>query len=164
MISRLRHFPSALLLSFLLLAMSSCFTSQPLEFKSIETMNMTNENGKPVLLFHLVMHNPNNWGVRINKMQTDFLVDGHTLGRGQNLNKIRMAHHADFKIPIRIETSNEALSELLNSGLAMLFGSTKSLQAEVRGTITFGKFILRKSYPFNYKQKLEGSSLRSFQN
>ncbi|HRH67229.1 MAG TPA: hypothetical protein PLU53_13080 [Bacteroidia bacterium] len=147
-------FLSSSIYCILILFLSSCFSTLPVEFKKIDQLSISSGENKAAVNFNLLLKNPNNWGFRIITVETEMLIDRHSLGNVILPKNFRIKGKSEAGIPIQITTTTQDLLAVLPGSLATLFGS-QSMDAVVKGNITFGKFIFRKKYPFELKQKVD---------
>ncbi len=143
----------------LLTTMSGCFSTLPVEIRKIDQLAVSSAGNQADVSFNIMLHNPNNWGFRIVKIQTELSIDQKKLGTVTLPDNLRIRKNADVALPIHIGTTTQELLTILPGSLAALFGSS-SMESVVKGNITFGKFIFRKKYPFELKQKIDSKTLQ----
>lgn len=142
------------------LSLSSCVTIKPVEFKRAENIVSKTVGNDFQLSFDLSMHNPNNWSLRLTEVITEVTIDNQPLGKANLSKPIRLTKNCDFTIPMLATSSTVDLSRFATIGLSFLLGN-KTATATIKGNITLKKFIFRKKYPFEYKEKIDASFLES---
>lgn len=151
---------SSLFLALCFPFFTGCFSTLPVEIRKIDKLNVNSTGNNADISFDLMLHNPNNWGFKIVNVETAIQIDQHPLGKVELPKNFKIKRKSDAGLPIRISTTTQELLNLLPGSLGVLLGS-QSMDAIVSGKITFGKFIFRKKYPFELKQKLDSKALKS---
>ncbi len=139
----------------ILLLFSSCLSKKNVTFKNIENINYKTENNSPVLNFDLVIHNPNNWGLRISEIDTKVLVEDRQIGITALPKTIRIGRNADVSIPLQLKLSLVDLMTFLPQGLSLFTGQKTKVNTSVDGEITLKKFLFKKRIAVNLKQEVE---------
>lgn len=142
------------------LSLSSCVMIKPVEFKRAENIVSKTIGNDFQLSFDLFMHNPNNWSLRLTEVTTVVTIDNQPLGNANLSEPIRLTKNSDFTIPMMATSSTVDLSKFAAMGLGFLLGN-KTATATIKGNITLKKFIFRKKYPFEYKEKIDARFLES---
>ena len=145
---------------FLIIGFSSCFTIKPVEFKKAENIGTSMNDSAFEMTFDLNMHNPNNWSLRLTEVKTEVIINNQPLGKANLSQPIRLMKNSDFKIPMLATSSTVDFSKFASMGLSLLLGN-KTATATIKGNITLKKFIFRKKYPFEYKERIDAKFLES---
>jgi LEA14-like dessication related protein len=138
----------------LLLAFSftSCLTTKSIEYKRIEHVEVKGDLS-PVIRFDLVLANPNNWGIRLTELKSDVLLENRTVGQIALPSPIRIKRKSEVSIPIHVELSTMQLFQLLPTGLGLL-SDKKPINTGIKGDLTIRKFLFKRTFPFQYSQKV----------
>lgn len=145
----------------IIFCLTSCFTIKPLEYNKAENI-ITSVTGTDFnMAFDLSMHNPNNWSVKLTEVETEVTIDNILLGKANLAEHVRLKRNSDFKLPMKAISSTNDLSKFAALGLNLLLGNQQAT-ATVKGTMTLKKFIFRKKYQFEYKEKIDSRILQSF--
>jgi hypothetical protein len=128
---------------------TSCISIKPVEFKGIDQFTLpTSENS--AVSFNLNVHNPNNWGVRITRLEAKLTLAEKQVGTAGLKNKVRAAANSDFIIPVEMILSQEEIMQIIQANpLSML--SPASLDPRPQGEIILKKFIFRKKFLFDWR-------------
>lgn len=143
----------------MVISLSACFSTLPVEFRKIDALNINTQENIPQISFDMVMNNPNNWGFKIVNIETELLLDQHAVGSIVLPRNFKVKRKAESRMPVKISTSTQELLTILPSGIGLLLGS-QSMDAIVHGKITFGKFLFRKKYPFEIRQKVDNKMMK----
>ena len=139
----------------LVLLFTSCLSKKNITFKNIENINYKTENNSPVLLFDLVIHNPNNWGVKVSDIDTKVTVEGRTIGNTSLPETIKLRRNSDVAIPMQMQLSMADILSFLPQGLSFFSGKKTKVSTAVDGEITIRKFVFKKRFALNLKQDVE---------
>ena len=145
----------------LILSLSSCFTIKPVEFLNAGNLKSSRNDTDFVMTFDLAMHNPNNWSLRLSKLETEVSIDNHFLGKASLSNVTRLKRNSDFSIPLNANASLNNLINLSALGLNLFFGNQTAV-ATIKGNLVLKKFIFRKKMQFEYKEKIDSRILQSW--
>ncbi|MBP6532954.1 MAG: LEA type 2 family protein [Bacteroidia bacterium] len=140
---------------FILLIFTSCLSKKNVSFKNIENISYKTENNSPVLNFDLIVHNPNNWGLRISEINTKVSVEDRSIGITNLPSTIKIARKSDVSIPMQLQLSMADLLTFLPQGLSFFSGEKTKVHTSVDGEITLKKFLFRKRFAVNLKQEVE---------
>ena len=149
-----------LLFLFPVLILSSCLTLKPPQFVRTQNLSSSKSATDFELTFDLLMHNPNNWSLRLADMESEVRIDSMLIGKANLVNAIRLTRNSDFALPMHSTTGLNDLSSIATLGLNLLFGN-QSATATIRGNMTLKKFIFKRKYHFEYKEKVDGRLLKS---
>lgn len=131
----------------------SCMNVKDLQVKSLKQfkVNQINSDGIDSELF-LEIENPNRFGFIILPSAFDVTYSGVNLGKAKLLNKVKIKGDVTetYSFVLKNDFKGLNLMEILN----LLGGNTFKNELEVKGDLKASKFILRKTFPVNYKEKV----------
>jgi LEA14-like dessication related protein len=149
-----------LLVLFPAVILTSCLSLKPPQFVRTQNLSSSKSVTDYELTFDLLMHNPNNWSLRLADMESEVRIDSMLIGKANLVNTIRLTRNSDFTLPMHSTTNLNDISNIASLGLNLLFGN-QSATATIRGNMTLKKFIFKRKYQFEYKEKVDGKLLKS---
>lgn len=145
-----KTFKSVALLAIAAISLSSCMTLQPIEFKSAGPLNFTGDLKNPELTFDIILHNPNNWGVKLSRTSIKVLMNDQQMAAVNNTRKVKLKAKSNSTIPMTIKLSGD---ELAKTGLGGLLKGRKP-SFNLKGEVAVSKWWIRKKFSFDAKDLL----------
>ncbi|MEP7127823.1 MAG: LEA type 2 family protein [Chitinophagales bacterium] len=146
-------------MSLLILALTSCSTLKPLEYRSLDNFNVSNLGTAPELTFDLSLYNPNTVGAKLKEFSVGFEMNGVKLADAQLADVSHAGAQSEFTIPMKINTSIVQLAQFLPAGITM-FTSGATIPIHLNGSITVKKFIFHKTFPFDVRESLDTKKIK----
>ena len=128
-----------------LLAFSSCFTIEPVTVKSVDDFKIKTLAPQPSVSFNVVINNPNPVGVTLKEYKSEAFLGDKKIADIFVVKNSHLAANSDSKIPIETTPS-------LNEIAAMMLAGAAPKMVRVKGYVTVGKFIFKKTFPFDVKE------------
>ena len=133
--------------------MPSCMNVKELQVKSLKQfkVNQINSDGIDSELF-LEIENPNRFSFYILPSEFDVKYSGVFLGQAKLLNKVKIKGSVTetYSFVLKNDFKGLNLMEILN----LLSGSSFKNELEIKGDLKASKFLLRKTFPVNFKEKV----------
>ena len=100
----------------------------------------------------LGVKNPNNYGFSIYKSEFDVSYSGIYLGKAKLKKKVHINANAEetYSFNLVSDFKNMNLAEIMS----LISGSSRKGMIEVKGRLNAGKFLLKKSFPVDIKEKV----------
>jgi len=133
--------------------LSSCSISDELRYKGYDNFHVNGSLQQPEVGVDVTLYNPNPIGVKIKNMDLVIRVNDTAIGTVCLEKPVKLKAHQEFTLPIMMQTSLAQIGTLTAPGLQSLFFD-KPLALEISGNITLRKFIFKRSFDFNYEDKL----------
>lgn len=132
---------------------SSCKFTAP-TVTGIRGMSVVpSDSGKITLDLELRIKNPNNFGFRLKKIESEISMDGKMVGYGKGREKLRIRKLSEDYHRVRIETNVNTL-QLASSSLFSLFSSGKT-ELGVKGKGKATVFIFSRKFSFEQSENFD---------
>ncbi|MBK9570226.1 MAG: LEA type 2 family protein [Chitinophagaceae bacterium] len=133
----------------------SCGTVKEAEFRNIENVRMDQFGLKEsTLTLDLLFLNPNNFRVKLKKMEGDVWIDEKLLGHFLIDTLIHIPARANFRLPVKLKAN---MNQLLKNSLAALLN--KEVLLKVAGFAKVGKGLVFIRYPIRYEKNQKFADL-----
>ncbi len=151
-----RGFKSWILIASCFLFFTSCITYKEVEFKGINDVSIGDiKSQKTPIQLDVKVHNPNNYNIKITKVNLDLYIEGKHFGKTRSSKKVVIKKNQELDYVIVLETSKSEIGKSLFSSLAILLG--KKLTLEIKGTVVAKAYGIKKKFPVNEKHILNPS-------
>lgn len=145
-----------LFISTLLVALagfSSCKFTAPTVTGLKGVSVVPSDSGKIALDLELRIRNPNTFGFRLKKIESEISMDGKVIGYGKGREKLRIRKLSEDYHKVRIETNLNTL-QLASSSLFSLFSSGKT-ELGVKGQGKATVFIFSRKFSFEQSENFD---------
>ena len=140
------------------LLLTSCFSYKEIELGDVKDVKLNRvANGGVEVQAAMHVKNPNNYKIKIKKIEADMFVNGKNVGKMQLSKKVVLPKHSD---QVQNFAVNTQLSNLLSAMPAVLFGGDINLQ--LKGFIWGKVFIFRQKFPLEAEEKISSKDLKLF--
>jgi LEA14-like dessication related protein len=102
--------------------------------------------------------NPNNYKIKVKKMEADMLVNGQQIGKIHLTKKVTLPRRSDQLQHFSVQTE---LSNLLSALPGVLFGG--SIKLQLNGYVQGKVFLFSKKFPFQVEEKISSKDLNVFE-
>ena len=146
------------LLLLVLITLQGCRVYRDVEFKGVNETRFTSFNTKGVSCeFDVEIYNPNPYKISLIKSDVELFLEGTRLGRVELPSSAIL--DADDKTILRLSCTADpsAIRKLLSGAIGMVF--KKELIIEGKGNVTAKAFLITKTVPVVFKQKLNKEDL-----
>ena len=141
-----RYFPILGLGILSMIFLSSCQEPQNLEYRNFRNLKVSNLSfDKATLTTDLVLYNPNNFGLELNRVDLDIFVNNTLLGRSAQNIQVPIPKRGEFVLPIVIDLD---VKNLLKNGLTSF--TQKEVDIRSKGFVRVGKMGVYKSFDVDY--------------
>lgn len=131
---------------------SGCTSLKAPQIKGIDNVSFTELNPDVKMSFNLNVHNPNNYGVKIKRMNVQLFLDDSLISGIGLISQQKVAASSNVTLPFVVEPKLTRLPKLAWIGIKELFSDTDS-KLKINGEIVVSKFIFRKRYSFSVPKK-----------
>jgi LEA14-like dessication related protein len=138
--------------------LTSCFSYKEIEMSNIQNVKLNNVNGKLEVQAGMNIKNPNNYKIKVKKIEADMLVNGQNVGKIHLSRKVILPRRSDQMQNFSVNTE---LSNLLSALPSVLFGG--SLKLQLKGYIKGKVFLVSKKFPFEAEEKISAKDLNVFE-
>jgi LEA14-like dessication related protein len=146
------------LLVLVLITLQGCRVYRDVEFKGVKETRFTSFSAKGVSCeFDVEIYNPNPYKISLMKSDVELFLEGTRLGRVELPSSAVL--NADEKTTLRLSCTAEpsTIPKLLGGAIGMVF--KKDLIIEGKGNVTAKAFVISKTVPVEFKQKLSREAL-----
>jgi LEA14-like dessication related protein len=146
------------LLLLVLITLQGCRVYRDVEFKGVKETRFTSFSAKGVSCeFDVEIYNPNPYKISLMKSDVELFLEGTRLGRVELPSSAVL--NADEKTTLRLSCTAEpsTIPKLLGGAIGMVF--KKDLIIEGKGNVTAKAFVISKTVPVEFKQKLSREAL-----
>ncbi len=138
--------------------LTSCFSYKEIELGDVENVRLNKaSNGGLEIKSDMLINNPNNYKIKIKKLDADVLVNGKKVGKIELNKKVVLPKKSE---QVQTFTVNTQLSDLLSAAPTVLFGGPITLQ--LKGYIKGKVFIFSKKLPLDEERQLSPKDLNIF--
>jgi len=148
-----------LIIAILPILMTSCLSYKEIELGDVKNvkLNKSKDGSGANILVGIEVKNPNNYKIKIKKIEADLLVNGKKVGKIALNKKVVLPKKSDQVQDFAVNTQ---LSNLLSAVPALLFGGDVNLQ--LKGYIKGKIFILSKKFPMEAEKQISAKDLNLF--
>jgi len=147
-----------LVVTSLSLLFTSCFSYKEIELGEVEKVRLNKVSGGGLeIQSDILINNPNNYKIKIKKIDADVLVNGKKVGRIELDKKVVLSKRSE---QMQTFTINTQLSDLISAAPMALFGGSVTLQ--LKGYIKGKVFIFSKKFPLDEERKISSQDLNIF--
>ncbi len=142
----------------LLLLLQGCRVYRDVEFKGVKETRFTSFNANGVSCeFDVELYNPNPYNITLMESSVDLYLEGTKVGRVNLPEKAVLS--GDDKTLLKLSCSAEpsSIPKLVGGAISMVF--KKELLFEGKGTVKGKAFLLSKTVPVEFVQKLTKEDL-----
>jgi LEA14-like dessication related protein len=140
------------------LLLTSCFSYKEVELGDVSNVRLNKVSvGGLEIKSDIVINNPNNYKIKIKKIDADVLVNGQKVGKLELNKKVVLPKKSE---QVQTFTVNTQLSDLLSAAPTALFGGSVTLQ--LKGSIKGKVFIFSKKFPIDEERKISSKDLNIF--
>jgi LEA14-like dessication related protein len=137
---------------------TSCFSYKEIELGDVENVRLNKVSGGGLeIKSDMLINNPNNYKIKIKKIEADVLVNGKKVGKIELNKKIVLPKKSE---QMQTFTVNTQLSDLLSAAPTVLFGGPVLLQ--LKGYIKGKVFIFSKKFPLDEERTISPKDLNIF--
>ncbi|HWZ21648.1 MAG TPA: LEA type 2 family protein [Cytophagaceae bacterium] len=142
----------------LLLSLTSCFSYKELELGDVSDVKVNKvANGGIEIQAGIRIKNPNNYKIKVKKIDADLFVNGQKVGKMNLSKKVILPRKSD---QVQSFVVNTQLSNLIASMPSLLFGGDINLQ--MKGYIKGKVFIFSKKFPIEAEKKISTQDFNLF--
>ena len=149
------------LISFLLLTtflLTSCFSYKEITLGDVKTVKLNKaSNGGAEVAIGISVNNPNNYKIKIKKIEADMLFNGTKIGKITLNKKVVLPKKSD---QVQNFAVNTQLANLLSALPTIFFGGEVKLQ--LKGHIKGKVFIVGKKFPLEAEKSISTKDLNLF--
>lgn len=146
------------LILFVLVALQGCRVYRDVQFKGVKETRFTSFNSKGVSCeFDVEIYNPNPYKISLLKSDIDLFLEGTKLGRVElpDLAVLDAQQNSTLKFSCTADPSS--IPKLVGGAIGMVF--KKELVIEGKGSVTAKAFLITKTVPVEFKEKLSKEDL-----
>ena len=136
----------------------SCAPLKPIQFLSVTDLEVENVLASPTVKANINLYNPNSVGGTIRDFQLDVSLGGTQLTT-LSVQKQRMPSNKTFSVPLDVSIPYSQLVKFIPLSLTSIQGG-KDIQVELKGTVTIKKFLLKKTFPLEYQDKISTKDIQ----
>lgn len=138
--------------------LTSCFSYKEIEMSDIRDIKLNNVNGRLEVQAGMNIKNPNNYSIKVKKIEADMLVNGANVGKIHLSKKVMLPKKSDQMQNFSVNTE---LSNLLSALPGVLFGGDIRLQ--LKGYVKGKVFLFSRKFPFEAEEKISSKDLNVFE-
>lgn len=154
----MRYLNTFLVLIASTLMLTSCFSYKEIELGDVTDVKLNRAaNGGVEVQAAMHVKNPNNYKIKIKKIEADMFVNGKNVGKMQLSKKVVLPKKSD---QVQTFAVNTQLSNLLSAMPSVLFGGDINLK--LKGFIWGKVFIFRQKFPLEAEEKIDAKDLKLF--
>ncbi len=154
----MKNTPRRLLFILLALFLTSCFSYKELELGDVSDVKVNKvSNGGIEIQAGIKINNPNNYKIKVKKIDADLFVNGQKVGKMNLSKKVVLAKKSDQTQNFAVNTQ---LSNLISAMPSLLFGGEINLQ--MKGYIKGKVFILSKKFPIEAEKRISTQDFNIF--
>ncbi len=139
------------------LTLSSCFSYKELELSDIKDVKLNRANGKLEVQAGIHIKNPNNYKIKIKKIEADMLVNDNKVGKIHLVKKVVLPRKSD---QVQNFTVNTELSNLLGALPSVLL--SREIKMQLKGHIQGKVFLFSRKFPLEAEEKISTKDLNLF--
>lgn len=137
-----------------LLLFSSC-KIENVQYRRYENLKADPLSAIPSLNLDVIFYNPNSIGCRVSALQCFVITGQDTFASAYSASTIRLKAFNEFKVPLSSFISQAAILKLAAGSLL----SGEDIPLDLSGDLTIQKFIFKKKFHFQVKEKFNRSML-----
>lgn len=154
----MKNTPRRLLFILLALFLTSCFSYKELELGDVSDVKVNKvSNGGIEIQAGIKINNPNNYKIKVKKIDADLFVNGQKVGKMNLSKKVVLAKKSDQTQNFAVNTQ---LSNLISAMPSLLFGGEINLQ--MKGYIKGKVFIFSKKFPIEAEKRISTQDFNIF--
>lgn len=131
---------------------SGCISLKAPQVKGIDKVSFTELSPDMKMMFNLNVHNPNNYGVNIKRMNVKVFLDDSLISKIGLAGKQKIAASSNIALPFEVQPKLANFPKLALAGITEIFSNSGS-KLKMEGEIVVSKFIFRKRYSFSVPKK-----------
>lgn len=141
--------------SFLIAA---CAPLKPVEFRSVTDLKVENALVSPKVTANLNFFNPNSLGCTVKDFDIEFSLSETPLTT-LSFQKQKLPSNSDFSLPLNTSIPYTQLVKFIPLGLSSIQNG-KDIPVDLKGNITLKKFFIKKTFPFEYHDKINTKDIK----
>ncbi len=146
------------LILILLLAMQGCRVYREVEFKGVKETRFTSFNSKGVSCeFDVELFNPNPYKITLMDSDVKLFFEGTLLGKVELPESAVLGGQEATILKLTCTAEPASLPKLAGGAIGMIF--KKDLIIEGKGTVTAKAFLLTKTVPVEFSQRIKKEDL-----
>lgn len=138
---------SIVLLSFCIL-ITGCASIKSPQIKGVDNFGVSELSSEMKMTFNVNVKNPNNYGLKIRRMNMEVLLDDSVVSSVALLGRQRIPASGNVSLPFEVRPKLIKFPKLALAGIKQLFSDSDN-KFKLRGEIVVSKFIFRKRYSFS---------------
>ncbi|MCC6372034.1 MAG: LEA type 2 family protein [Bacteroidia bacterium] len=136
---------------------TSCYNLKDVQCTGAKEFNISKINTEGInAQVSLMIKNPNNFGFKVLPSEFDIYYGGVKVGKAKTTAKVKIAKNQEQLVPFELKGDFKSIT--LGEVMKLLESISSQSFIEVKGDLKVGKFVLRKSFPVNVKQKLAANN------
>lgn len=141
-----------------MITLQGCRVYRDVEFKGVKETRFTSFNAKGVSCeFDVEIFNPNPYKISLMKSDVDLFLEGTRLGRVELPESATLDAEEKTTLKLSCTAEPSSIPKLVGGAIGMVF--KKELIIEGKGTVTAKAFLITKTVPVEFKQKLSKEDL-----
>jgi LEA14-like dessication related protein len=142
----------------LLLVLQGCRVYRDVEFKGVRETRFTSFNSKGVSCeFDVELFNPNPYKITLMRSDIDLFFEGTRLGKVELPNSAVLAGEEKTVLKLTCTADPASIPKLVGGAIGMVF--KKDLVIEGKGTVTAKAFLVTKTVPIEFSQRIKKEDL-----
>ncbi len=140
---------SALIFSILSFFTLSCGIIKPVTVKGISNFKTINSGTLPEFRFDISLYNPNNFRVKIQKLEVGVFVETLVLAKTMLLEETEITKKEASLVTVAMTPGQASLNDIFKTGINGLISGNINQQFRINGEIKIKKFIFKRRYNFS---------------
>lgn len=154
----MKNFLGLFLVILFPLFLTSCFSYKEIELGDVKNVKLNKaKNGDAEIVVGLMVNNPNNYKIKVKRIDADMLVNGKKVGKLALTKKVVLPKKTE---DVQSFAVNTQLTNLLSALPSIFFGGEVKLQ--LKGQIKGKVFMFSKTFPIEAEKNISAKDLNLF--
>jgi LEA14-like dessication related protein len=140
------------------LTLQGCRVYRDVEFKGVRETRFTSFNAQGVSCeFDVELHNPNPYKITLMQSDIELFLEGTRLGKVQLPSSAVLNAEEDTRLKLTCTAEPSSIPKLVGGAIGLVF--KKDLVVEGKGTVTAKAFLITKTVPVQFTQRIKKDDL-----
>jgi LEA14-like dessication related protein len=146
------------LLLLLILTLQGCRLYRDVEFKGVKDTRFTSFNANGVSCeFDVELYNPNPYKITLMQSEVDLFLEGTRLGKVQLPSLAVLNGEENMRLKLTCTAEPSSIPKLVGGAIGLVF--KKELVIEGKGAVTAKAFLVTKTVPVEFTQRIKKEDL-----
>jgi LEA14-like dessication related protein len=146
------------LLALLVVTLQGCRVYRDVEFKGVRETRFTSFNAQGVSCeFDVELYNPNPYKITLMESDVDLFLEGTRLGRVELPSSAVLVAEEKTVLKLTCIAEPSSIPKLVGGAIGLVF--KKELVIEGKGTVTAKAFLVTKTVPVEFSQRIKKEDL-----